>query len=199
MNREDRQHYYGVEINPSAKAFAEDKFVKHGVIDQIFTRTQDIPSSLLFDVIYTTSVLEHVDAPLIELQTWRSKLAPDGMLIVGLRNDGVDFAKQTFGYKDKDPNHHIYTWNSLLLANMIDAAGYKTCNVIGQFDAWHSIEVGAYNADKYAYCLKSLDAGKANKVYNMWAMAVHGDTGDCHSYKARADSILECKYLQESN
>lgn len=181
---------YGVEINPSSRAFAKKNFPK---IQEVFPRPEDIPQSLQFDVIYTTSVLEHVDCPLCELRKLKEKLKPTGMLVVGLKNDGADM-KQTFANYGNEPNHHIYTWNPLLLANLLDSAGYKVCNSVGEFSAWHAIDVSKYQADKHAYCIKGLQVGQNTNVHNMWAVAVP-ETQDCQEHKQRLDGILNCKHL----
>jgi len=184
-------HKYCVEINPSARAFARDTFPD---IQDIFSRLEDIPEGLRFDIIYTTSVLEHVDCPLCELRKLKYKLTPGGMLIVGLRNDGADHLSQTFDKIKNDPNHHIYTWNPLLLGNLLTSAGYTPCNVIGQFDAWHSIKVEKYKQDKHAYCLEGLKVGKQNNVHNLWSLSV-AEPGACQDYKKQVNQILNCDYL----
>ena len=116
---------------------------------------------------------------------------------MGLKNDGADLT-QTFSKFGNEPNHHIYTWNPLLLANLIKSAGFWPCNVIGQFDAWHAINVAAYQNDKFAYCNKGLEVGKTTSVYNMWAVAVKDDSQKdlCAVYGARLDNILKCHYLK---
>jgi SAM-dependent methyltransferase len=190
------QNRYGVEINPASRAFAYQTF--KDAIAQVFTRVEEIPKDLVFDVIYTTSVLEHVDCPLCELRKLKHKLDPDhGILIVGLKNDGADLG-QTFTKVDNDPNHHIYTWNQLLLANLIKAAGYNPCQVIGQFDAWHAIDTSVYKNDKYGYCRKGLETGKRLSVYNLWAVSMISGDAECLHYQTRAKEILNCAYLKGS-
>ena len=183
---------YGVEINPAARAYAKETFPD---IKEVFVRPDDMPPDLMFDVIYTTSVLEHVDCPLCELRKLKVRLKPHGILIVGLKNDGAAL-DQTFSRYKNEPNHHIYTWNPLLLANMLDSAGYTPCSSIGQFDAWHApIEVSNYQKDKHAYCTKGLVVGKKQNVYNMWSVSVHD--GQCHNYKDRVNQLLNCQYLKQ--
>uniref|UniRef100_A0A7R9VLF3 Uncharacterized protein n=1 Tax=Pseudictyota dubia TaxID=2749911 RepID=A0A7R9VLF3_9STRA len=127
----------------------------------------------------------------------KEKLAPKGILIVGLKNDGVDL-KQRFDMYKKEPNHHIYTWNPLLIANILDSAGYVPCHVMGQFDAWHKIDVVQYKNAKYDYCEKGLQKGKSSNTYNMWSIAVHPEqsTSSCPSYKKSVESIYNCEYLK---
>lgn len=186
---------YGVEINPAARAFAKDTFAS--TIRQVYVRPEQMPADLRFDFIFTTSVLEHADCPLCELRKLRTKMLPDGVLVVGLKNDGAD-PSQGFDKFEKEPNHHIYTWNALLLANMLKSSGFRPCNVIGQFDAWHAIDVDAYQRDKFGYCQKGLQVGQTNSVQNLWAVAVKDDapTDACSVYKPRLENIRQCQYLK---
>jgi 2-polyprenyl-3-methyl-5-hydroxy-6-metoxy-1,4-benzoquinol methylase len=189
---------YGVEINPASRDHATNTFSKS--IQDVFLRPEDIADDMLFDVIYTSSVLEHVDSPLAELRKLKSKLQPDtGILIVGLKNDGADFVAQTFDATKNDPNHHIYTWNALLLTNMLSSAGYTPCNTIGQLDAWHDINVDTYHKDKHDYCTKGLQVGKENNVHNLWAIAVPDNAianASCQMYHKQLQEILNCQYLK---
>ncbi|EJK74333.1 hypothetical protein THAOC_03994 [Thalassiosira oceanica] len=163
-------------------------------IQDVFLLTELIPPSVMFDVIYSTDVLEHTDCPLCELRTLHPKLKSNGVLIVHLRNDGAD-KSQGFGKYKKEQNHHIYTWNALLLANMLDSAGFIPCNVISEFSAWvHPIRVEHYERDKYAYCLLGLEhQGRRDEVNNLWAVAVK-DAQSCEAYRRKLEDLLDCKY-----
>mmetsp|Transcript_5928 Transcript_5928/g.13713 ORF Transcript_5928/g.13713 Transcript_5928/m.13713 type:complete len:1279 (-) Transcript_5928:130-3966(-) len=184
---------YGVEINLASRAHSLDKFSTS--IQDVFLRTELIPPSVMFDVIYSTDVLEHTDCPLCELRTLHPKLKSNGVLIVHLRNDGAD-KSQGFGKYKKEQNHHIYTWNALLLANMLDSAGFIPCNVISEFSAWvHPIRVEHYERDKYAYCLLGLEQGRRDEVNNLWAVAVKDDQS-CEAYRRKLEDLLDCKYLR---
>lgn len=189
---QDGLKVYGVKINPSSRAHAIETFPD---IREVFLRTAAMPQDLGFDVIYSTSVLEHADCPLCELRELFAKLNSNGVLVIGLKNDGADHLAQSFDKYEKDKNRHIYTWNALLLANMLDSAGFKPCNVISQFDAWHALEVESYERDRHGYCLKGLEEGKRGNVNNFWAVAVKSPTV-CSPYKAHLDAILNCQYLK---
>lgn len=207
LNGMPAQHRYGVEVNPAARAHAIEKFAAN--ITQVVERIDDIdPPSLELDVIYTTSVLEHVDCPLCELRKLKAKLKQGGILIVGLRNDGADPLQQLSRQK-KDKNHHIYTWNPLLLGNMLLAAGLTPCHVIESVEAWHAINVTTYNNDKLAYCRKGLEVGQKKNVHNLWSVSVLDDNDNeddedakaqsqrqCKELKVRLGQLLNCKYLQ---
>lgn len=185
---------YGVEINPASRQYAKDSFPN---ISEVYFRVEDIPAGLKFDVIYTTSVLEHVDCPLCELRKLKPKLKPAGIMIVAVKNDGID-PSQTFESKPADPNHHIYTWNSLLLANLLDSAGYHVCHVNSQFDAWHTINVDAYLKDKYLYCMTGLNHGKMLNTQNLWSISVSSNATSCNGYVEALNQIQQCRYLLES-
>jgi len=184
---------YGIEINPESRAYALSNFPG---IREVYSRLDDaVAAKLSFDVIFTTSVLEHVDCPLCVLRQMKSLLKPGGILIVGLKNDGAD-SRQLFPRYGHEPNHHIYTWNALLLANMLDSAGYTPCNVVSQFDAWHEINVTKYKEDRVKYCQIGLKQGEKNEVNNLWSVSVlTQDSALCTKYKAKVEQLRNCEYL----
>jgi SAM-dependent methyltransferase len=180
-----------IEINPEAAAHAEtlDSLKGH-----VHAR---LPKNLKVDVIYSTSVLEHVDCPLCELVKLKFALKSAGVLLIGVKNDGFD-PSQTFSKFQNEPNHHIYTWNELLLSNLLNSAGFIPCDTIGQLDAWHlPLTIEHYESDKHAYCEKGLQVGKEQNVYNIWSAAVlPGDEQLCPRLKAKLSSLKQCKYLE---
>jgi 2-polyprenyl-3-methyl-5-hydroxy-6-metoxy-1,4-benzoquinol methylase len=118
-----------VEINDVSRRYLQTHF--HSV--KTYKRLRDVTECM--DVIYTTSVIEHVDSPLETLREMNDHLCNNGILIVGVKNDGVD-TNQKFNKHKADPNHHIYTWNELLLANLIASASMVPCNVVSDEQAW---------------------------------------------------------------
>ena len=182
---------YCVEVNPLARKHAEnlDALKQH-----VFAR---VPHRLRVDFIYSTSVLEHCDCPMCELEKLKRALLPGGTLLIGVRNDGRD-PGQTFESFRSDPNHHIYTWNELLLANLLSSAGLIPCGVVGQWEAWHGpMTIENYEADKMAYCMKGLEVGERQRVYYIWSVAVlPGDENRCEDMRTRLADLQGCKYLQ---
>jgi len=181
----------GVEINPTSREHAEKTFGDQGLT--CYERVSQVPNSEGFDMVYTTSVLEHVDCPLCTLRELKGLMKSTGRLVVGLRNDGVDPRQTVFG---EDPNHHIYTWNELLMGNLIQSAGYKVCAVGGKWSGWHTIDVAVYRSHKKRYCQKASLHGHQIKNRNLWAIAVLPD-GDCGNAKLVMDDVMDkdCRYL----
>jgi hypothetical protein len=94
--------------------------------------------------------------------------------------------KRSQNWKMNRTTTYIYTWNELLLSNLIASAGFIPCGTIGQWDAWHQpITVEHYESDKHSYCVKGLQAGKEQNVYNIWSAAVlPSDKHLCQGLKA---------------
>jgi len=190
---------YGVELNSISRKFAKESH--GGALTEVWKRIEEIPAEMKFDVIYTTHVLEHVDCPICELRKLTKLLAPSGRLIVNVRNDGVDHLQQRrrLGKKD-DPNHHIYTWNELLLTNMLEYAGLSSCGSNSQFDAWLGVDVEPYEADKYGYCRAGLKEGKKQHSQNLWIIAVaKDDRTHCPLYRCKLLEYAACAYLHDPN
>ena len=181
-----------VEINPQARKHAE---TLHALKRHVFAR---VPRSLRADFIYSTSVLEHCDCPLCELQKLKHSLRPGGTLLIGVKNDGRD-PTQTFGRFRGDVNRHIYTWNELLLVNLLSSAGLIPCGAVGQYEAWHEpMTIDHYEADKMAYCMKGLEVGRNQNVYYIWSAAVlPEDEHRCDSVRNRLADLQGCKYLRQ--
>eukprot|EP00977_Amphora_coffeiformis_P010860 scaffold2545_cov100-Amphora_coffeaeformis.AAC.1 len=81
------------------------------------------------------------------------------------------------------------------MAKLLDSAGDKVYNSLGEEFAWHSINVVQYQAVKHAYCIKELQLGKQENVQNMWAVAVTKTQG-WHQEKNQLQGIHICQYLK---
>ena len=106
----------GIEINPAMTAVSRDLFKDIRLHD----RTTEANRSK-FDYVYSTSVIEHVDCPICEVRHMRDVLAPTGSLLILVKNDGAQ--REQDKWKAGDGNMHIYTWNALLLGNLLVQAG----------------------------------------------------------------------------
>lgn len=184
-----------VEINEAARKYATRE---HDKQLNVFANTKSAKENgVLADFIYSTSVLEHCECPLCELQNLKTVLQPaKGILLIGIRNDGTDL-KQTFHNLNTDRNNHLYTWNELLLSNLIKAAGFHVCNTRGQYEAWvPPFELAAYNADRLSFCRRGLSQGFRTSTYYIWSISVlPGNERACDMLSRRLDRTQNCSYL----
>jgi SAM-dependent methyltransferase len=118
---------YGVEPNPAARACCENL----GII--AFPSVGELPSDLLFDVIVSHHALEHVPYPIEALKELRTRLKPDGRLVVVLPIDDWRVQRDFTG---QDINHHLHTWTPRLFANTLREAGFRTEQARVLTDAW---------------------------------------------------------------
>ena len=87
---------------------------------------EDVPDGSI-SLIFSTSVIEHVECPIQELRELRRKLIPGGRAAIGIKNEGVELWRPwTSGNRD----NHLYTWNSMLLGNTMRAAGFVVDEII---------------------------------------------------------------------
>ena len=102
----------GVEINPVARAEAE----KSGI--RTVASTSEIGDGWA-DVIVSNHALEHCEHPLQELQALLPKVAPGGIAVFVVPCEAIKNK-----YRRDDPNHHLYSWSPMSLANLFAAAGF---------------------------------------------------------------------------
>ncbi len=114
----------GIEINDSARAAAKE--IGIDCVKNISDVTDDYA-----DVIFSTSVLEHVENPLEVLRALRSKLKENGKIIFHVPNESCDAE-----YRKSDINNHLYTWNCLTLGNLFKTAGYFVQSVQTIQEVW---------------------------------------------------------------
>ena len=125
-----------VEFNPHARRFTNEHF------PQITTYQypEQVPKGTI-DLVFSTSVLEHVECPIQELRALRNALKPGGRAVIGIKNEGMelwrnwtscaDATKKTCNFKlmskggsGYNVDNHLWTWNSMLLGNTMRAAGF---------------------------------------------------------------------------
>jgi SAM-dependent methyltransferase len=111
----------GVEASEPARREAQAKGL------QVVASTGELDSDGA-DVVISNHALEHTLAPLDELRDLRRVLRPGGKLVLWLPVD--DWRSQR--RPRRDPNHHLYTWTPLLLANLLEEAGFEVedCRVV---------------------------------------------------------------------
>jgi len=115
----------GVEVNPVARAVAEAQGL------EVVAGTDALEDGLA-DVVISNHALEHTLAPAAELAGLRRVLRPGGRLVLWLPLDDWRTQRRV----RPEPNHHLYTWTPLLLANLLGEAGFavERCAVVAH--AW---------------------------------------------------------------
>ncbi|MEM4235337.1 MAG: class I SAM-dependent methyltransferase [Candidatus Methanomethylicaceae archaeon] len=103
---------YGVEINPVARAVAEENGIK------TFSTSVEVPDNSI-DVIISNHALEHVLNPYGELVELRKKLVPGGVAVFVVPHES--YANE---WNPNDISKHLYTWNRMTLGNLFVVAGF---------------------------------------------------------------------------
>ena len=111
----------GVEVNEPARLEAQARGLR------VVTSTTELEDGTA-DVVISNHALEHTLAPLDELRDLMRVLRPGGRVVLWLPVD--DWRTQR--RPRPDPNHHLYTWTPLLLANLLEEAGFavEECRVV---------------------------------------------------------------------
>jgi SAM-dependent methyltransferase len=111
----------GVEASEPARREAEGRGLR------VVASTSELEDASA-DVVISNHALEHTLAPLDELRDLRRVLRPGGRLVLWLPVDDWRMQRRP----RHDPNHHLYTWTPLLLANLLEEAGFavEECRVV---------------------------------------------------------------------
>lgn len=111
----------GVEVSESARREAQARRL------HVVASTSELEGGSA-DVVISNHALEHTLAPLDELRGLGRILRPGGKLVLWLPVDDWRAQRQP----KSDPNHHLYTWTPLLLANLLEEAGFtvEECRVV---------------------------------------------------------------------
>ena len=113
-----------VDINPSARKQAEENGV------ECYADLEEIPSASV-DVVISNHALEHTFSPLEILTRIHEKLRPGGKLVLIVPCEGKPIA-----YVPADDNQHLYTWNPMLLGNLVALAGFKVVHSAPVYHKW---------------------------------------------------------------
>ena len=108
----------GVEINPVARKAA----LESGI--ECYSDLAEVPDSSA-DVVISNHALEHVPSPIQALGEINRTLRTPGILVLVLPID--DWRSQK-SFDPSDRNHHLYTWNPLLIGNCLVEAGFDPGN-----------------------------------------------------------------------
>jgi hypothetical protein len=101
----------------------------------VFEHLDHIPSGFRFSAVISNHVLEHIPNVHDALLGLRSKLAPEGRLILMLPIE--DFRERcNRQWNEPDKHHHLHTWTPLLLANTLREAGFMPAEICIVTSAW---------------------------------------------------------------
>jgi SAM-dependent methyltransferase len=104
---------YGVEINPAARAVAE----QNGLT--CYASSADLPAEH-FDLIISDNALEHAEQPLQELRNLHHSLKSGGTLCIVVPLDHKSFA-----YNPDNVDYHLFSWSPMNLGNLLNCAGFS--------------------------------------------------------------------------
>ena len=178
---------YGVEIGD----YARHMHITHFPHIHSLRSSEEAPYGI--DFIYSHSVLEHVDSPVHELQKLKRLLSPTGVIFIHVKNEGM--VESQFSWRPGDINNHIYTWNGLILGNLLHTAGLQVCKTASQFEAWHHVDAKTYKKNKCEWCMRNLKYGKEIKTQSVYAVAIREDSTNCRKVREALDSVLSCRRI----
>lgn len=114
----------GLEINPEARRCAES----FGI--DVFSSIEEIPDDR-YSIIISNHALEHCERPLDEIRGLLSKLKNSGRIVFYTPSESY-----RCGYREGDPNQHLYTWSPQNLGNLFCAAGFKVIEARAYIHRW---------------------------------------------------------------
>lgn len=103
----------GVEINPAARAQAEENGIK------TFSTVDELPDEWA-SICISNNALEHVVNPLEALKKLKTKMKKDGTIIFVVPCENISWA-----YKPNDINYHLFSWGPMTLGNLFNEAGFN--------------------------------------------------------------------------
>lgn len=109
-----------VDVNPHARNYAQTEYGLHAV-----EYPEDLPDNY-FDVIFSTSAMEHMECPVQELRELYKKVKPGGKIIVGIKNEATWMFNE---YTAADIHNHLYTWHKQSLGNLLTSAGFVVSKI----------------------------------------------------------------------
>ena len=105
-----------VEYSPAARRYMQT----HDNTLETYQYPEEVPAESV-DLVYSTSVIEHVECPVQELRALLKALKPGGRIVLGVKNEGVELWQP---WHPDNADKHLWTWNAKLLGNVLDSAGY---------------------------------------------------------------------------
>jgi 2-polyprenyl-3-methyl-5-hydroxy-6-metoxy-1,4-benzoquinol methylase len=114
----------GMDVNPVARAKAEEAGIR------AVASTSEIPDDWA-DVIISNHALEHCQHPLQELLALLPKVVPGGMVVFVVPCEAIKNK-----YSTDDPDHELYSWGPMTLANLFAEAGFKVVESSAYIHCW---------------------------------------------------------------
>ena len=114
----------GVEVNPVARAKAEEVGIR------TVASTSEVEDAWA-DLIISNHALEHCQDPLRELQALLPKVVPGGLVVFVVPCEAIKNK-----YRTDDPNHHLYSWAPMSLANLFAEAGFAVMESKAYIHCW---------------------------------------------------------------
>jgi SAM-dependent methyltransferase len=114
----------GVEINPVARAEAE----KSGI--RTVASASEIEDGWA-DIVISNHALEHCRHPLQELQALLPKVVSGGTVVFFVPCEAIKSK-----YKPSDPDHELYSWSPMTLANLFAEAGFTVVESKAYIHHW---------------------------------------------------------------
>ena len=113
-----------VEYSPAARRYMQT----HDNTLETYQYPEEVPAESV-DLVYSTSVIEHVECPVQELRALRMALRDGGRVAIGIKNEGMELWR---AWRSDNRDNHLYTWNSMLLGNLLRAAGFVVDRIQSQ-------------------------------------------------------------------
>ena len=179
---------FGVEISE----YARNYHVHHFPNVTSLIKLEDAPPGNI-DFLYSHSVLEHVECPISKLKEFQALLSKRGLVFLHVKNDGL--MQDQFNWRKDDVSKHIYTWNTLLLGNMADAAGLEICAAVSQYEAWWNTDAKIYSNNRREWCLKQLEHGKKISSQSVYLVASLKMSDMCIKAKQALKGVMNCNFL----
>lgn len=118
------QKRYGIEVSEQAQSTAKENGLT------VFEKTAELEDQSL-DVVISNNSLEHCLQPFSELREIHKKLKPGGKAVFLVPCETI-----INKYKEKDINHHLYSWSPMCIGNLFTEAGFHLISVKPQIAKW---------------------------------------------------------------
>ena len=149
----------GIEVNEPAREAARGRGI------EVVRASTELDDEIA-DIVISNHALEHTLAPFDELCGLNRILKSGGRLVLWLPLDDWRSHRQI----KNDPDHHLYTWTTLLLRNLLVEAGFdvRDCRVVRH--AWPPFPAAFARLPKRAFDLSAFAWSIARKRRQLMAV-----------------------------